>query len=220
MQVVKTYSRYIDIFKPLLVEFKQSFQEIRTNFIKPDAHDIYERYLTQTIQRISDFFESNKLTSTAQKMASISLVQIIDEHNDVESFVRLLIESKVPVAHESINNYNEFIIRLKTSIEAIQIETEKDVKNKTKHPFHDYVTFELFLYLHEWMKPHDKVKYSYIFEHLRHYLGNPINEKEYFTYVNELTGLGMTLRHQYSATSKKKVEQVKDLSRKFRESKG
>ncbi|MFN5911854.1 MAG: hypothetical protein ACK45H_11000, partial [Bacteroidota bacterium] len=56
------------------------------------------------------------------------------------------------------------------------------------HPFPSDEAYDLFLYLDKWMQPTNKVKYSYIFDEMKH-KGYQINERQYFEYVVKLTGL-------------------------------
>jgi hypothetical protein len=88
-------------------------------------------------------------------------------------------------------------------------------ESEIKNPFSIPKNFELFKYLDEWFKPESKVKYTYIFDFIKHKekLEPTLNEKLYFEYIAKLKpNLELkTFRPQPSAMNYKKEKLVEKL---------
>lgn len=207
-------SRFYDDAKPLIGLYSDSFYSFATS--KKDSVLDYQELFKKLKERTEYFFELNDFNEVVKQMIAAAIIDNLESNQKhIDSHFKHLKRYEIPIDEVR----TEETAQLKLLIYKYLQSFKGEAKPNIHHPFQNQETLDLFNYLHEWMKPHNKAKYSYIFEHLKDYMGLPINETEYFTYVNEVTGLGMSLRYQHSANVRTRIEQVKDLVRKFRESK-
>jgi response regulator RpfG family c-di-GMP phosphodiesterase len=213
-------TRFWDESKHVLEHFSDRYSKFAYSILK-DENSVQLAEAVESFKgELNDFFNRNRYDGYVKKLIADALDESLRSTDkiSIQSTMQYRLKHNQPISHKQIELIESYKVDVLHFLNGFMLEPTE--AKTIQHPFHDPETLELFLYLHEWMKPHNKAKYSYIFEHIKDYLGKPINETEYFTYVNELTGLGMTLRYQSTASVKAKIEQVKALVRKFRESKG
>lgn len=207
-------SRFYDDAKPLIGLYKDSFYSFATS--QKDSVADYQELFMKLKERTEYFFELNNCNELVKQMIAESIIDGLESNQkNIDSHFRHL--KRYEIAFDEVRV--DHVAQLKLLIYKYLHSFNGEVKPTIPHPFHNKEALDLFNYFHEWMKPHNKAKYSYIFEFLKDYLGYPLTEAEYFTYVNNLTGFSMSLRRQYSANDKKKIQLVKELYTKFRESK-
>lgn len=106
---------------------------------------------------------------------------------------------------------NKLRVEARLSVSTFFIWFEENVLSlkENKHPFTNQEAYDVFNYLNEWVKPADKVKYSYIYDFIKENIDKNLHEKSYFEYVIELTGLNMSKRTQATALKQDKRDLVK-----------